>query len=132
MSPLRIASDRNPSEAGFARSRLSRIASLRPVAFRHHGSTVIKFSTLETPGAAQAARSASCFSANERTVPRSVTLRPSTSTVTRLASTAALRLKASSILFLSSVGETRGFTVIRLLMPITPAKLRTADSADSF
>jgi len=40
-------------------------------------------STEATPGAAQAALSASCFSAHERTVPFNVTLLPSTSTVIR-------------------------------------------------
>ena len=91
----------------------------------------MRFSTLETPGADQAARAASSFSASERTVPCRVTLPPSTSTVMRLASSSADRLNASSILALSSVGATLGLTVIRLLTPITPVRKRTARSASS-
>jgi len=44
------------------------------------------FSTEVTPGADQAARSASCFSAQERTVPLRMTLLPRSSTVMRCAS----------------------------------------------
>src|SRR4051812_24535913 len=43
-------------------------------------------STLVTPGARHAARSASSFSSQERTLPLSLTLLPSTSTLTRPAS----------------------------------------------
>ena len=75
-----------------------------------------------TPGAAQAARAASSFSAHERTVPRRVTLPPSTSTVIRLASISALRRNAFSIFDLSSIGDTRGLTTIRLLTPVTPVR----------
>jgi hypothetical protein len=39
-----------------------------------YGRTSIRFSTDVTPGADQAARSASCFSAHARTVPRKITL----------------------------------------------------------
>ena len=64
-------------------------------------------STLVTPGALQAARSASCRSAQDRTLPLRITSLPLASTVMRLASTSALRRKASSILLLISEGATR-------------------------
>ena len=66
--------------------------------------------TLLTPGAAHAERSASCRSAQDRTVPLKVTLLPSTSTTILSASTLALRTSASSILRLTSLGLTRGLT----------------------
>jgi hypothetical protein len=50
------------------------------------GATLILFSTSVTPGAAQAAISASSRSAQERTVPLRMTLLPSVSTEIRLAS----------------------------------------------
>ena len=92
----------------------------------------MRVSTLVTPGADQAERSASCRSAQERTDPRRMTRLPSTSTVTLLASSWALRTKASSIFFFTSDGVTFGFTVIRLLMDFTPRMVRTARSAVSF
>src|SRR5258708_32149097 len=58
---------------------------------RRHVPTVMRFSTLYTPGAAQASRAASSLSAQERTVPRRVTLPPSTSTATRRASISSRR-----------------------------------------
>src|SRR5712664_3155548 len=97
-----------------------------------YGMIVRRFSTWETPGAAQAARSASLLSAHERTLPRTVTLPPETSTVMRRASISALRLSASSIFILMSVGLTRGLTVIRLLTPFTPTRYRTELSAAVF
>jgi hypothetical protein len=54
---------------------------------------VIRSSILVTPGAAQAARSASCRSAHDFTVPRRITSLPLASTVMRLASSSALRRK---------------------------------------
>ncbi len=65
---------------------------------------------------------ASSFSARERTVPCSVTLPPSTSTMTRFASSSAVRRNASSIFAFRSFGVTRGLTVMRLLTPTTPLK----------
>jgi hypothetical protein len=53
------------------------------------------FSTAITPGACQAARSASARSAQDLTVPVSVTLEPTVSTVMLPASSSALRFKAS-------------------------------------
>src|SRR3982074_548988 len=47
----------------------------------------------------------------------------------RLASTSALRLKASWIFFLISAGAARGLIWIRLLTPLTPLIRRTAVSA---
>ncbi len=72
---------------------------------------VIRFSTEVTPGADHAARSASAFSAQERTVPFKITLLPCTSTVIRCASVWALRTSACSIFSLSSDGVRRGLTV---------------------
>jgi hypothetical protein len=66
------------------------------------------FVTLETPGDAQATRSASCFSAHDRAVPRRVTALPSISTLMRPASTSALRRNASSIFVLSVPDVTLG------------------------
>ena len=53
------------------------------------------------------------------------------STVTRLASTRALRLNASSIFCLISTGDgvARGFRRIKLLIPLTPLIQRIARSA---
>ena len=59
------------------------------------GRILIWFTTLDTPGADQAERSASWRSAQVFTVPLSVILLPSTSTSTRWASTWALRTSAS-------------------------------------
>lgn len=86
------------------------------------GNLHMALSTWETPGAAQASRSASSFSAQERTLPRRVTLPPSTSTVMRPASPAVLRRNASLILALRSIRDTRGLTMIRLLTPFTPVR----------
>ena len=47
------------------------------------------------PGAAQAARSASCRSAHARTLPRKITVSPRVSTVIRRASSSALRFRAA-------------------------------------
>src|SRR5207302_3362798 len=88
--------------------------------------------TLVTPGADQAARSASFFSAHDRTLPRSLTVLPSTSTVIRRASSSALRRRASSILLFTSVGETLGLTSMLLVTPKTPFSFFTADSARVF
>lgn len=64
------------------------------------------------PGADHATRSASSFSAQERTVPRKITLLPSVSTVIRRASVSALRSSASAIFFFRSAGAERGLTVL--------------------
>src|SRR5258706_10173187 len=95
------------------------------------GATAMRFSTLATPGAIHAARDASCRSAHERTVPLSVTWEPSASTTMRFASISALRLKASSIFFFTSVGATWGLIFTRLAIPFTPLMARTARSARS-
>src|SRR5579883_1630143 len=92
----------------------------------------MRFSTAVTPGADQATRSASCFSAQERTVPLRITLLPCTSTVMRSASVSALRTSACSIFSFSSDGVTRGLTVIRLVTPRTPEMRRATRSASSF
>lgn len=63
----------------------------------HQYTMVRRSSTSVTPGADQAARSASRFSAWECTVPRSVTIPPETSTLIRPASVWALRMSAPSI-----------------------------------
>ena len=70
------------------------------------GLIMIRLSTLATPGADQAARSASRRSAHERTVPLKMTSLPMVSTVIRLASISAARRNASSILRLISEGAT--------------------------
>lgn len=62
-----------------------------------YGLIVMRLSTLLTRGAAQVARSASSRSAHDLTVPRRMTSLPLASTVMRLASSSALRRKASSI-----------------------------------
>src|SRR6266566_6553175 len=94
----------------------------------------MRLSTSATPGADQAACSASSRSAHERTVPLRITLSPSTSVTIRSASVSALRTRASSILRCSSSGEvlTRGLTVMRLVTPRTPDNRRTASSASRF
>src|SRR5262249_12508866 len=66
----------------------TRLATQAHLGFR--GVTTIRLSPWETPGPDQAARSASCRSAHERTLPRRMTLLPWTSTLTRRASLAAL------------------------------------------
>ena len=99
---------------------------------RHGGPTgplMIWSTTLVTPGADQATRSASSRSIHERTVPLRTTSLPLVSTMMRLASTSALRLNASWIFFLISVGSARGLSWIRLLTPLTPLMRRTALSA---
>lgn len=68
----------------------------------------MRLSTSVTPGARQAARSASWRSTQERTVPFRITSLPLVSTLMLLASDSALRRNASSILALISVGATRG------------------------
>ena len=92
---------------------------------------MIRLSTLATPGAAQAAFSASWRSAHELTVPLRITSLPLVSTVTWVASMSAARRNASSILRLISVGATRGLTSIALVTPSTPRTRRTAASARS-
>ena len=88
-----------------------------------------------TPGTCHATRSASLRSAHERTVPLSVTTLPSASTVTRLASSSALRRKDSSIFRLMSAGVARGLISIRLVTlsppslgapPAPPFRVRSA------
>ena len=66
------------------------------------------FSTPETPGAAQAAHSASSRSVQELTVPRRVTLPLAASTEIFPASSSAARSRACSILCLTSPTETFG------------------------
>src|SRR5712692_4559168 len=78
---------------------------------------MIRFSTAVTPGADQAARSASSRSAQERTIPFRPTLLSCTSTAIRCASSSALRTSASSILLLRSDDVGRGLTAMRLLTP---------------
>src|SRR3990172_6717144 len=63
-----------------------------------YGAIVMRSSIWVTPGAAHAARSASCRSAHERTLPVSTTFPSSAATWTRRASISALRLNAASIL----------------------------------
>src|ERR1700730_12772211 len=94
--------------------------------------TSILFSTCVTPGARQAADSASSRSAHERTVPLRITLPPIASTEIRFASTTALRLNASSILVLISTGDTMGATSIEFVTPFTPARYLTSLSAADF
>src|SRR5262245_46982960 len=74
--PGRTEEPRQPPE----HTGLPREIRDRPAFVFHHGSTVMRFSTPVTPGADQAARSASSFSAHDRTVPVSVTPPPLTST----------------------------------------------------
>ena len=75
----------------------------------------ILFSTAVTPGACQAARSASARSAQDLTVPVSVTLEPTVSTVMLPASSSALRFKS----------------LMSLATPMTPRTLCAALSARS-
>src|ERR1700722_20615721 len=89
---------------------------------------LIWLSTEVIPGASHAVLSASCLSAQDRTLPLRIALLPCTSTVMLFASTSALRSSASSIFFFRSVGEASGFTIIRLLTPLTPQSRRTAHS----
>src|SRR6266850_7835464 len=77
----------------------------------------MRLSTEVTPGADHAARSASSFSAQERTVPVRITLLPCVSTLIRFASVSTLRSSACSIFCLISDGVTRGLTLIRLTTP---------------
>lgn len=79
-----------------------------------YGITTSRSSTFVTPGAAQAARSASSRSLSERTVPVSTTTPSWLSTLTRCASTTALRLKALSILALRSKGGQHFFLEISI------------------
>ena len=70
-----------------------------PYALPNPYGTIAMWSTsLETPGAAHAARSAASFSNQERTFPCRVTVLPSAETEILRASTSALRRSASSIL----------------------------------
>src|SRR3984957_5556338 len=94
-----------------------------------HGLTVIWLSTLATPGAVQATRSASSRAAHERTVPRKVTLFPSDWTSIRFASNSAFRRYDSSILRLISVGGSFGSSTIRSRTLLTPRTRRTACAA---
>ena len=82
-----------------------------------YGTTARRSSTSVTPGAAQAARSASCRSAHECTLPLRITFPSCALTWTRLASISALRLKAASILSWTSVVLTRGLTMMLLITP---------------
>ena len=82
-------------------------------------------------GADQAARSAAPRSIQLFTQPLSVTLLSRTLTSTRVASSCALRSKASSIRRLMSLARADGATSIWFEMPITPDSLRTARSAAS-
>ena len=82
----------------------------------------MKSVTSFTPGAAQAAASASSLSAQELTFPRKVTLPPSACTLICCASNIAFRLSAASICALTSVGATFGLTVIALATPFTPVR----------
>src|SRR6267142_3821962 len=93
---------------------------------------VMRLSTEVTPGADHAARSASSFSSQERTVPFRMTLVPSTSILVRLASHMTLRRSACSIFCFISDGTTRGFTLMELITPLTPVNRRTTFSASSF
>src|ERR1019366_9475759 len=97
---------------------------------RRHAAIVKLSSTWQTPGAAQAARSASLRSAHERTLPRRTTLFPLTSTLMRVASSSVVRRNAFSIFVFTSEELIAGcFTVIRLIRPFTPVRYRTASSA---
>ena len=71
------------------------------------------------------------FAAQERTVPVSVTLLPSTSTLMFLASSSAVRTNASSIFFFKSDGARRGLTTIKFVTPLTPDSRRTTSYASS-
>src|SRR6185295_7375349 len=86
----------------------------------YHGATTTLFSTLDTPGADHAASSACSFACQVRTLPRKTTLLSTASTLIWLASSCARRAKALSIFVLTSATLTRGFTLIRLVMPFTP------------
>jgi hypothetical protein len=79
---------------------------------------VMRFSTTETPGAAQASRAASSFSAQDPT-PRRITLPPSTSTPIRRAFSSALRSSACSIFNRIAAMKPRDLSVIRLMTPAT-------------
>ena len=68
---------------------------------------MMRLSTTVTPGADQATRSASSFSAQVRTVPRRTILSSSMSTSMLSASVSALRTRAASIFRLSSAGSAR-------------------------
>jgi len=90
-----VPRSREPDSAGSGCSRLIKGAVAGPDTWPcdgpNQGTMEMLFSTLVTPGADQAARSASCFSAQDRTVPYSLTAPPSASTVIRRASNSALR-----------------------------------------
>src|SRR5260370_42556520 len=75
-----------------------------------YASILMRLSTLLTPGALHAARSACSRSAHDRTVPLKVISLPFASTVLRLASISAARRNASSILRLISIRRTSGRT----------------------
>src|SRR4051794_10481012 len=92
----------------------------------------ISFSTFVTPGASQACFSASFFSAQERTLPLSVTVPPSTSTSILSESKVALLTKAALIFLLISVGVTLGVILILLITPFTPSSFSTALRAAFF
>jgi hypothetical protein len=75
--------------------------------------------TAPTPGADQAARSASCLSAQEWTLPRRITLSSETVTLTWLASSSAARWIALSIDAFTSPALTWGFfKVMRFVTPL--------------
>jgi hypothetical protein len=74
--------------------------------------TAILFFTALTSGTDHAARSASCRSARERTVPLRTTSLSLVATMMRLASTSALRRSASLIMVWISAGEASFFGLI--------------------
>src|SRR5262249_6990912 len=92
-SPLRNSQRADATVTKSSASTTTRLVTHSHVGFRRV--TTIWFSTWETPGADQAARSASCRAAHERTLPRRMTLLPCSSTLTRRASTWALRRKVT-------------------------------------
>src|SRR6516225_5075912 len=93
-----------------------------------YGTIVSLFSTMLTAGADQAARPASSFSAQDRTLPVNVTRPPVASTLIRRASSSAERRKAASILSLTSVFDAVGSIVIRFDTPLTPRAACTITS----
>jgi hypothetical protein len=97
---------------------------------------MIWLSTSDTPGAAQAARSAWSISAQERTLPLIITLPPRVSIVIRRESSKALRRNALSIWSFTSCAFTGigfiGAIAILLLSPRTHIRLRTVSPAASF
>jgi hypothetical protein len=88
---------------------------------------------MNTPGADQAASSASILSDHERTVPDSTTFPSFELTEIRSASTVALRFSAFLITSLTSNAFAFACaTVMALVIPVTPARQRTISSAEFF